>query len=137
MSFVFIHSFQNQLYHLLIQNPEIKKLINSIYIGVVQDGKKPFLLIKINNAEDLSRHNEPIYSVEFQILAYAHDNNHKLLVKLADLVVSTLDVANSNFAEYSIAAIKAKNLQFEKAKDLATNKLSINYKVLIKKGAQG
>ena len=107
--------------------------VNKIYFGVVQDGKCPFLLINIVKAEDLSRHLESIYSVEFKISAYAKDHNYQLLVKLADQIVKILAEADSYFAGYVIAGIKANNLQFDKAKDLVLNKLTINYKALIKK----
>jgi len=133
MSLTFIHDFQNRLYTLLSNDDEIIKSINKIYLGVVQDGKAPFLLITITKAEDLSRHLESIYSVEFQISAYAKDNNHQLLIKLADRIITLLSSAKDNFAGYIIAGIKANDLQFEKAKDLVLNKLIINYKALIKK----
>ncbi len=133
MSITFIHDFQNQLYSLLSTDKEIMDFINKIYFGVVQDGKCPFLLINIVKAEDLSRHLESIYSVEFKISAYAKDHNYQLLVKLADQIVKILAEADSYFAGYVIAGIKANNLQFDKAKDLVLNKLTINYKALIKK----
>jgi len=133
MSITFIHDFQNQLYSVLSGDKEIMDFVNKIYFGVVQDGKCPFLLINIVKAEDLSRHLESIYSVEFKISAYAKDHNYQLLVKLADQIVKILAEADSYFAGYVIAGIKANNLQFDKAKDLVLNKLTINYKALIKK----
>ena len=63
MSLIFIHDFQNRLYTLLSKDKEIMKSINKIYLGVVQDGKAPFLLINILKAEDISRHLESIYSL--------------------------------------------------------------------------
>jgi hypothetical protein len=133
MSLIFIHDFQNRLYTLLSKDKEIMKSINKIYLGVVQDGKAPFLLINILKAEDISRHLESIYSIEFQVSAYAKDNNHQLLTKLADRIVSIFASDNNNFSGYIVAGIKANNLQFEKAKDLVLNRLVINYKALIKK----
>ena len=133
MSLIFIHDFQNRLYTLLSKDKEIMKSINKIYLGVVQDGKAPFLLINILKAEDISRHLESIYSIEFQVSVYAKDNNHQLLTKLADRIVSIFASDNNNFSGYIVAGIKANNLQFEKAKDLVLNRLVINYKALIKK----
>ncbi len=133
MSLTFIHDFQNQLYKTLYEDSEIKSSVKKIYLGAVQDGKTPFLLITILKAEDFSRHLESIYSVEFRISAYAKDNHHKLLIKLADRVVTLISDSNNNFAGYIIAGIKANNIQFEKAKDLVLNKLTINYKALIKR----
>ena len=133
MSLVFIHNFQNQLYSILDGNAEIKNSIKKIYFGAVQDGRCPFLLINITKAEDLSRHLEFIYSINFQISAYAKDRNHQLLVNLADKIVKLLANHNISFDDYFIAGIKAKDIEFSKAKDLITNKLTINYSVLIKK----
>lgn len=133
MSFRFINNFQNHLYKILLDNEEINQIIKDIYIGEVQDGKTPFLIIKIDNAVNLSHHLESIYNVEFQILAYAKDDNYQILVKLADYIVSTLEeYKNANFNGYIISGIKANNLNFDRAKDLVLNKLSISYKALIK-----
>ena len=134
MSLTFIDEFQKQLYSVLSQEKEIMNYIKKIYFGTVQDGKSPFLLINIIKAEDLSLHLESIYSVEFQIAAYAKDHNYQLLVKLADQIVRTLNSISSHFSGYIIAGIKANDLKFEKAKDLVLNKLTINYKALIKRG---
>ena len=133
MSLTFIHDFQNQLYLLLSRDTEIMESVNKIYFGAVQDGKAPFLLINIVKVDDLSRYSEAIYSVEFQILAYAKDQNHQLLTKLADRIAKVIESLEDNFLGYIIAGIKANNSCFEKAKDLVLNKLTINYKALIKK----
>jgi len=133
MSLTFIHDFQSKLYSVLSNDQEIADSVKKIYFGVVQDGKCPFLLINIIKADDLSRHRESIYSVDFQISAYAKDHNYQLLMRLADKIVAVLAAADSYFAGYVIAGIRANDLQFEKAKDLVMNKLTINYKALIKK----
>ena len=73
MSLTFIHEFQNRLYTLLSNDQEIANSVKKIYFGAVQDAASPCLLIIIIQAEDLSRHMESIYSVEFQIAAYAKD----------------------------------------------------------------
>jgi hypothetical protein len=78
-------------------------------------------------------HNIALYEVEFQVSAYAKDQNHQLLVKLSDLIVSNLSKINRLFGGYMIDGIKANNMQFEKAKDLVLNRLVINYKSFIKK----
>ncbi|MDA9163403.1 hypothetical protein N9N97_00790 [Rickettsiaceae bacterium] len=67
MSFVFIYKFQNKLYTLLANDETISQLVNKIYIGAVQDGKAPFLLVDINEVENLSRSGNAIYQVKFQI----------------------------------------------------------------------
>ena len=133
MSLTFISEFQNQIYTVLLADEEIKASVKKVYFGAVQDGKCPFLLISIKKAEDLSRHVENIYSIEFQIAAYAKDHHHKLLVSLADKVIKALDKSKIFFAGYKVAGVKANDIRFEKAKDLVLNRLVINYKALIKK----
>ena len=132
MSCTFIYKFQNKLYMLLADNAEIKGMVKKIYIGAVQDGKEPFLLITILSAKNLSRYKDAIYEVDFQISAYAKDHNHHLLTKLADQVLLALPEAKRASEGYSVSGIKVNNIQFEKARNLVLNKLTINCKALIK-----
>lgn len=133
MSITFINDFQKQIYHILSEDAEISASVSKIYFGAVQDGKCPFLLISIQKAEELSLHVDQIYSVEFQISAYAKDQHHKLLTFLADRVVLVLNNTEILFDDFGVAGIKANKIIFEKAKDLVLNKLSISYKALIKR----
>ena len=133
MSLIFIYEFQNQLYKLLSEDIEIAKSVKKIYFGAVQDGASPCLLISLVRAEDLSRYTQSIYSVEFQVSAYAKDHHYQLLMQLADRITALFSNADNNFSNYLVAGIKANNLQFDKAKDLVLNKLTINCKALIKK----
>ncbi len=133
MSLTFIHVFQNRIYSSLSEDKEIMFIVKKIYIGAIQDGVSPFLLINVAKADDLSVYNIALYEVEFQVSAYAKDQNHQLLVKLSDLIVSNLSKINRLFGGYMIDGIKANNMQFEKAKDLVLNRLVINYKSFIKK----
>ena len=134
MSLSFIHDFQNKIYSSLSLDAKIMNIVQKIYIGTIQDGKAPFLLINIVKADDLSIHKNALYSVEFQILAFAKDTNHNLLVSLSDLIIQNLSNINSLFNEYSIEGIKANNISFDKAKDLVLNRLVINYKSFIRRG---
>lgn len=133
MSITFINDFQKQIYQILSDDAEISASVSKIYFGAVQDGKCPFLLISIQEAEELSLHVAQIYSVEFQISAYAKDHHHKLLTSLADRVVLVLNNTQILFDDFGVAGIKANKITFEKAKDLVLNKLSISYKALIRR----
>ena len=133
MSIVFINDFQKQIYRILSDDHEISTSVNKIYFGAVQDGKCPFLLINIQKAEELSLHVDQIYSVEFQISAYAKDHHHKLLISLADRVVSVLSNSEILFDGFNVSGMKANKISFEKARDLVLNKLSMSYKALIRK----
>jgi len=132
MSFAFIYKFQNKLYTSLANDVVIHQLVNKIYIGAVQDGKAPFLLVNISSVENLSLSSTALYQVDFQICAYAKDTNHKLLTRLADEVLRILAGAGRALEGYSISGMRANNVQFEKAQDLVLNKLTINCKALIK-----
>jgi hypothetical protein len=133
MSLKFINDFQNQLYKILASESKISEVVNKIYFGVVQDGKCPFLLIQLKKAEDLSKTAEPIYAVEFEILAYAKDHHHSLLVSLTDNVINILDSTEIFFTGYKVIGLKANEVKFEKAKDLVLNKVAIKYKALIRR----
>lgn len=134
MSLSFVHDFQNKIYSSLTLDTELMNIVKKVYIGTIQDGKTPFLLINIVKADDLSIHKIALYSVEFQIFAFAKDTNHSLLVSLSDLIVKNLANMNSLFDEYSIEGMKANNISFDKAKDLVLNRLVINYKSFIRRG---
>lgn len=133
MSLTFIHDFQNRIYTSLLYDEAISNLVKKIYIGTIQDGQSPFLVINITKAEDISVHKVAIYKIEFQITAYAKDKNHILLVTLSDLIIKNLADINAAFSDYCIDGIKANNIIFDKAKDLVLNRLVIHYKALIKK----
>lgn len=133
MSITFISDFQKQIYKILSNNSEISNSVNKIYFGAVQDGKCPFLLISIQKSEEVSLHVNQVYSVEFQISAYAKDHHHNLLISLADHVVGALNSSEIMFKDFNVAGMKANKISFEKAKDLVLNKLLINYKALIKR----
>jgi hypothetical protein len=133
MSITFINEFQNQIFKILSTDSQISSKINKIYLGAVQDGKSPFILINIKKTEQLFLHVKHIYSIEFQISAYAKDNHHKLLTILADRIVTLLDGSEILFDDFKVAGMKARSVNFEKAKDLVLNKLCIDYKALIKR----
>ena len=137
MSLTFINNFQHHVHSTISNNREIMSVIKKIYFNPVQDGKCPFLIINIKKADDLSRYNAFIYSIDFQILVYAKDQNHRLLAKLADKIVKLLSNNNQDFnrfSTYEIQGIKAGNVEFDRAQDLVINKLTINYKALISRG---
>lgn len=131
MSFAFINDFQNQIFKTLSTDNYISSTVNKIYFGAVQDGRCPFLLINVQQAQEISFHVNQIYSIEFEVLAYAKDHNHKLLLSLADRVIENLSDFKILFNGFRIAGMKANKISFEKAKDLVLNKLSISYKALV------
>ena len=134
MSLTFIHDFQNRIYTSLIEDANIMSAVNKIYIGVIQDGHAPFILIELVKAEDVSVHDTYLYKVEFQISAYAKDTNHGLLVTLSDHVTKNLSGINRLFSNYTIEGIKINNINFDRARDLVLNRLVIKYKAFIRKG---
>ena len=133
MSLTFINDFQNQIYESLSNDQDINAIIKKIYIGSVQDGQSPFLLITITKADYLSIHKVALYAIEFQISVYAKDQNHHVLTILSDLIIKNLSNIKKLFNHYSIDGIKARNIIFDTAKDLVLNRLVIHYKSIIKK----
>ncbi len=133
MSLTFIHNFQNRIYNTLLASDVLKVAIDKIYIGPVQDAKTPFLVINITHAEDNSLHKEALYSVDFQISAYAKDRNFQLLTSVSDACVSSLENINKAFSGYIISGLRANKIDFCKAKDMVRNQLIINYKAFIRK----
>ncbi len=136
MSLNFIQDFQQSLYKLLSGDSEIRLSVDRIYLSVVQDAKYPFLLINILKIENISKIMQDIYSIDFEICAFARDKNRAILSALADKIINRLigdTLGQTSFmGNYSIASIKACNLSFSGSLDLITTKLTINYKALLK-----
>lgn len=137
MSLRFIHDFQTRIYHLLAGKNEIRSKIDRIYLSVVQDAKYPFLLISVLGAKNLSKLEQDIYEVEFEISAFARDKTQGLLVRLADEITKVITATECHFAEYIIAGLSLTEVRFIQSQDLVTTKLAIGYRALLKKEIRG
>ena len=133
MSLQFIHDFQVKIYQLLANNRGVSTQIDKIYLSVVQDAKYPFLLITILNVVNLSRFDQAIYEIDFEIAGFARDKNQGILTSLADKITAVLTMRNCAFQEYILAGLNMLEVKFARSQDLITTKLTINYKALIKK----
>jgi len=129
----FIYDFQIKLHQLFSNDKEIRLTVDRIYLSIVQDAKYPFLLINILKIENMSKFNNPIYDIEFEICAFARDKNQGILVSLADKITNKLNSKTYILKDYIIAGMRAGNITFKPSIDLITTKLSVNYKALIKK----
>lgn len=134
MSLNFIHDFQRKLHSVLSKNHNVRKQVQNIYLSVVQDGKYPFLLINVQKASDLSRYEEFIYEIDFEICAFSRDHKQSSLLPLANDISTCLTPKECAFEQYLVAGLKLIDISFQKAGDLLSNKLTMNYKALIKKG---
>jgi len=132
MSVNFIHDFHVTIYKILSSDQDIRLSVDKIYITVVQDAKYPFLLINILKADNLSKFNQDIYEVEFEICAFARDKNQGLLSALSNNIITKLSKNSFVTQGYMVAALKACSINFQRSSDLITTKLLINYKALLK-----
>jgi hypothetical protein len=133
MSFSFIHDFQMNLYRILASDKDISSKIDKIYLSVVQDAKYPFLLINMLQIDDISKFSQMIYSVTFEICIFARDKNHTISMMLADKITNKLSISHNYFKDYIVAGIKSQNITFARSQDLISSKLTIHYRVLLKK----
>ncbi|WP_417904753.1 Rpn family recombination-promoting nuclease/putative transposase [Candidatus Tisiphia endosymbiont of Micropterix aruncella] len=132
MSVNFIHDFHMTIYKLLSSDQDIRLSVDRIYISVVQDAKYPFLLINILKVENISRLDQNIYEVEFEISAFARDKNQGLLTLVAEKITNKLTANACILQDYIVASMKACNINFQRSSDLITTKLTIDYKALLK-----
>ncbi len=132
MSVNFIHDFHMTIYKLLSNDQDIRLSVDRIYISVVQDAKYPCLLINILKVENISRLDQNIYEVEFEISAFARDKNQGLLTLLAEKITNKLTANACILQDYIVASMKACNINFQRSSDLITTKLTIDYKALLK-----
>ncbi|MGI4775416.1 MAG: hypothetical protein ACRYE9_00545 [Janthinobacterium lividum] len=130
----FIHDFKMQIYYLLSGNADISAKVNSVYIAPTQDAKHPFLLINIIKVIDCSKFNCNMYNIEFEVCIFTREKNQNISYSLLDKITSSLISENCQFGDYMVSAIKASVLDFDQSRDLISNKLSIKYKALIKRG---
>lgn len=133
MSLNFIHDFQRKIHSVLSKNHKIRNQIQNIYLSVVQDGKYPFLLINVQKASDLSRYEEFIFEVDFEICAFSRSHKQSFLLPLANEISACLIPKECKFEQYLVAGLKLIDVNFQKAGDLLSNKLTMNYKALIKR----
>jgi hypothetical protein len=133
MSLNFIHNFQLEIHRVLSGNQDIRLSVDKIYLSMIQDGKYPFIFINILKIVDISKFDQPIYEVEFEISAFARDKNQGFLVNLADKITKVLNGNYGSFDGYIIAGIKSGEISFHPSQDLITTRLSLGYKALLKK----
>ncbi|WP_341754756.1 hypothetical protein [Candidatus Tisiphia endosymbiont of Dioctria rufipes] len=80
--------------------------------------------------KNISRLDQNIYEVEFEISAFARDKNQGLLTLLAEKITNKLTANACILQDY--ASMKACNINFQRSSDLITTKLTIDYKALLK-----
>lgn len=132
MAYNFIHDFKIQIYEILSGCPNVKSIIDEIYINIVQDAKYPFLLINFNQVVDQSKYNIGIYNIEFEICIFIRDRTNGGLVLLLNEITEILKSTKFKITNYVVAGLKSSEIKFDQAADLITNKLSIKFKALIK-----
>lgn len=133
MSIKFIDQFHRKVYEVLSQNTSIRSQVQNIYLSVSQDGKYPFILIDIVRVNDLTKYDEFIYEIGFEICIFARDKNKGVLLSIANEIANCLTAEVCGFQQYLVAGLKVKSMEFQKAGDLVLNKLTMSYQSLIKK----
>jgi hypothetical protein len=135
MSLNFIHNFQRRVHYVLSTNDKVRSRVKNIYLSAVQDGQYPFLVLNIQKATDISRFAEFIYEIDFEISAFARGNhNQGFLLSLSNEISRCLTPKECGFDQYLVAGLSLADITFEKAGDLLSTKLTMNYKSLIKGG---
>lgn len=122
-----MHIFQT-----LSNNNDVRTNIDKIYLSTPHDAKYPFLVINTINSINLSQNNVVIYDVSLEISIFTRDKTQYATMHIADKVSNAFNDIYNNFSDYIIAGIKLREIKFEKAKDLISNKASMFYKVIIK-----
>jgi hypothetical protein len=133
MSINFITDFQGRIYDLFMAEPKINSSIKQIYFGPKQDAMPPFVVINIVRIENISLHNLGLMAIDLQMLAYAKDHNHVDLINLSEAMMDSLQNMDSAAEGYYIQSMRLQDVCFDKAKDLMLNRVTINYKTIIKK----
>ncbi len=132
MSLSFIDEMQMSLHKLLSETPEIRLVVDRIYITTQQDAKYPFLLINIVQINNISKIRQKIYEVDFEISIFTREKNSKILTILVDNITEIIIKTPAQLKNHIIIGINYNNIIFQKAHDLITTKVTINFKILIK-----
>lgn len=133
MSLKFIHDFQRRVHYVLSRNDKVRSKVENIYLSAVQDGKYPFLVINIQKVRDISRFAEVIYEIDFEICAFARGNhNQAFLLSLSNEIAGCLTPKECGFGQYLVAGLSLADITFEKAADLLSTRLTMNFSSLIK-----
>jgi len=133
MSLNFIYNFQLKIHQTLSECEKLKPTIKEIYLTTIQDGIYPFILINLLKIDDKSNVVQAIYSIDFEICIFSRDKNKKDLLQFSNLITEVITPKNLAFASYSVAGVKLNSLDFDEARDLVHNKLTMTYKSLLKK----
>jgi hypothetical protein len=133
MSLNFIYHFQLKIHQTLSASEKLKLSIKEIYLSTIQDGIYPFILINLLKIDDKSKVTQAIYSIDFEICIFSRDKNKKNVLQISDLIAEVILPKNLAFGAYNIAGVKLNNVAFDEARDLVHNKLTMNYKTLLKK----
>ena len=133
MSIKFVDQFHRKIYEILSENKNVRSEVQNIYLSISQDGKYPFILIDIINVNDLSRYDDFIFEIGFEISIFARDRNKGKLLSIANDISTCLTAESCGFQQYLVAGLKVKSLEFQKAGDMLLDKLTMNYQSLIKK----
>lgn len=132
MSYKFIDQFLGHLYKIVKQIDAIKYgSVKEVYLNVNNREEFPCIYIITRSVEDKSRFNQNIYHIEFEISAYARQQGHQFLTNLAAEIKEVITEKNCSFDSYEIVGIANNLINFEQARDLVSNKLTMIYKAMI------
>lgn len=127
MSIQFIYNFQSKLYELLSSHINLPK----VYLSVQQDAKYPFILINLQKALNLSKHDIATYEVVFEICIFARDKAQENILKTASIISTVINPENLNMSECKMLSMKDQEMEWVRGHDLLTTKLVVGYKGLI------
>ncbi len=102
-----------------------------VYLSVQQDAKYPFILITMNKATNLSKHDFATYEIDFEICIFTREKAQETLLKLAANISNLMRSETLSTEQFQVISVKDQNLDFVRGHDLLTTKLIISYKGLI------
>lgn len=133
MSSKFVNVFKTKIYKLLLNSTSIMNMVDNIYLAVPQDAPYPFVSLSVSKAVDISIAKQHIFELYFQIEIFARNHNNSNTTKLCVNIEDIIQQTDFSSSECMVIGKLIENIDYDLAKDLITNKTTMNCQIIIKK----
>lgn len=128
----FIDDFLDHLYKIIQMIKSVRDgQVQGLYLQVNNKEKFPCIYIIVNSIEDKSRFDQQIYEIEFEISVHTRQQSNRFLTNLASEIKEVITQSNCSFSDHDVIGISNNRVDFEQARDLISNKMSLRYKAMI------
>lgn len=128
----FIDNFLGRIYELIQQTESVQNGdVKGIYFNVNNREEFPCVYIIINAIEDKSKFDQKMYEIEFEISIHSREQGRNFLTRFASEIKRVIMQKNCSFHGYDVIGLTNDIVNFDQARDLISNKMTMQYKAMI------